>query len=40
MFTENYRIDTMIGGQAQSVIPYPRIYDQDWSKWKAFLPVK
>ena len=40
MFVENYRLDTMIGGQAQTVIPYPRISDEDWSKWKAFLPVK
>ena len=40
MFVENYRLDTMIGGQAQTVIPYPRISDKDWQKWKAFLPVK
>ena len=40
MFVENYRLDTMIGGQAQTVIPYPRISDEDWPKWKAFLPVK
>ncbi|HEY6368363.1 MAG TPA: hypothetical protein VI585_26565, partial [Candidatus Binatia bacterium] len=40
MFVENYRLDTMIGGQAQTVIPYPRISDKDWSKWKAFLSVK
>jgi hypothetical protein len=40
MFVENYRLDTMIGGQAQSVIPYPKISDEDWEKWKAFLPVK
>ena len=40
MFVENYRLDTMIGGQAQSVIPYPKISDEDWRKWKAFLPVK
>ena len=40
MFVENYRLDTMLGGQAQTVIPYPRISDEDWSKWKAFLPVK
>jgi hypothetical protein len=30
----------MIGGQVQSVIPYPRISYEDWQKWKAFLPVK
>jgi hypothetical protein len=30
----------MIGGRAQIAIPYPRISDQDWQKWKAFLPVK
>jgi hypothetical protein len=40
MFVENYRLDTMIGGQAQNGIPYPKISDEDWSKWKAFLPVK
>lgn len=40
MFVENYRLDTMIGGAAQSAIPYPRISNEDWQKWKAFLPVK
>jgi hypothetical protein len=40
MFVENYRLDTMVGGQAQTVIPYPKISDEDWRKWKAFLPVK
>ena len=40
MFVENYRLDTMIGGQAQTAIPYPKISDEDWQKWKAFLPVK
>ena len=40
MFLENYRLDTMIGGTAQSAIPYPKISDGDWQKWKAFLPVK
>jgi len=40
MFVENYRLDTMIGGQAQTVIPYPKISDEDWRKWKAFLPVR
>jgi hypothetical protein len=40
MFVENYRLDTMIGGQAQTVIPYPKISDEDWQAWKAFLPVK
>jgi hypothetical protein len=40
MFVENYRLDTMVGGQAQTVIPYPKISDDDWQKWKAFLPVK
>jgi hypothetical protein len=30
MFVENYRLDTMIGGQAQT-IPYPKI-DEDWQK--------
>jgi hypothetical protein len=40
MFVENYRLDTMIGGQIQTVIPYPKISGEDWRKWKAFLPVK
>ena len=40
MFVENYRLDAMLGGQAQTAIPYPRISDEDWQKWKAFLPVK
>jgi len=40
MFVENYRLDTMIGGQAQTVIPYPKISAEDWHIWKAFLPVK
>jgi hypothetical protein len=40
MFLENYRLDTMIGGEAQTAIPYPKISDEDWQKWKAFLPVK
>lgn len=40
MFVEHYRLDTMIGGQAQTVIPYPKISDDDWQMWKAFLPVK
>jgi hypothetical protein len=40
MFVENYRLDTMIGGQAQNEIPYPKISDEDWQAWKAFLPVK
>ena len=40
MFVEKYQLDTMIGGQAQSMIPYPKISDEDWLKWKAFLPVK
>ena len=40
MFVENYRLDTMIGGQAQTAIPYPKISDDDWQRWKAFLPVK
>jgi hypothetical protein len=30
----------MIGGQAQTAIPYPKISNEDWQKWKAFLPVK
>jgi hypothetical protein len=40
MFVENYRQDTMIGGRARTLIPYPMISDEDWRKWKAFLPVK
>jgi hypothetical protein len=30
----------MIGGHAQTLIPYPRISEEDWQIWKAFLPVK
>jgi hypothetical protein len=40
MFVENYRLDAMIGGQAQTGIPYPKISEEDWQQWKAFLPVK
>jgi len=40
MFVENYRLDTLIGGQAQAPIPYPKISDDDWQKWKMFLPIK
>jgi hypothetical protein len=40
MFVENYRLDTMIGGQAQTVIPYPKISEEDWQTWNLFLPVK
>jgi hypothetical protein len=40
MFVENHRLDTMIGGSAPSAVPYPHISDEDWQKWKAFLPVK
>jgi hypothetical protein len=40
MFVENYRLDTLVGGQAQTGIPYAKISDDDWPKWKAFLPVK
>ena len=40
MCVENYRLETMIGGQAQTAIPYPKISYEDWQKWKAFLPVK
>ena len=37
MFVENYRLDTLVGGQAQTGIPYAKISDDDWPKWKAFL---
>ena len=40
MFVENYRVESMTGGQARILIPYPKISDEDWRKWKAFLPVK
>jgi hypothetical protein len=29
MFVENYRLESMIGGQVQSTIPYPRISAED-----------
>jgi hypothetical protein len=38
MFVENYRLDTLVGGQAQTGIPYAKISDDDWHAWKAFLP--
>ena len=40
MFVENYRLDTMGGGQAQILIPYLKISEEDWQYWKVFLPVK
>src|SRR5262245_5235935 len=40
MFVENYRLDTMIGGQAQTVIRYAKTSKEDWHIWKASLPVK
>jgi hypothetical protein len=36
MFVENYRLDTMIGGQAQSVIPYPKIPTRTGKSGKHF----
>jgi hypothetical protein len=36
MFVENYRLDTMIGGQAQTATPYPKISDEDWQDWRFF----
>jgi hypothetical protein len=40
MFVENHGLDTMISGQAHTLIPYPKISNEDWQTWKAFLPVK
>jgi hypothetical protein len=43
MFVENYRFENvqslMAGGDAMP-IPYPRVSDQDWRAWRAFLPVR
>ena len=39
MFVENYREDAAVGGTWQ-IIPYPKISDEDWRAWTAFLPVK
>ena len=36
MFVENYRLDTMIGGQAQTAIPYPKISDGTGRSGKRF----
>jgi hypothetical protein len=36
MFVENYRLDTMIGGRAQSVIPYPKISTRTGKRGKPF----
>jgi hypothetical protein len=43
MFVENYRVENaqslMAGGDA-TPIPYPKISEQDWRAWRAFLPVR
>jgi hypothetical protein len=43
MFVENYRIENaqslMAGGDA-TPIPYPKLSEQDWRAWRAFLPVR
>jgi hypothetical protein len=43
MFVENYRVENleslMAGGDANP-IPYPKLSEQDWRAWRAFLPVR
>src|SRR5919106_318768 len=44
MFVENYRLEeSPLGGgasHANEAIPYPKISDEDWRVWTAFLPVR
>jgi hypothetical protein len=44
MFVENYRLEEPpLGGATGHIneaIPYPRISDEDWKVWTAFLPVR
>jgi len=43
MFVENYRqenVDSLMGGNNASPIPYPKISDEDWRVWNLFLPVR
>ena len=42
MFVENYRrenIESLMGGNNASPIPYPKISEEDWRVWNLFLPV-
>lgn len=36
MLLENYRLDTMVGGEAQTAIPYPRISNDAQGAAKKF----
>lgn len=41
MFVETFRqenLSIMAGGDADSVIPYPKISPEDWRAWSLFLP--
>lgn len=43
MFVETYRDQNssiMAGGDAISVIPYPKLTTEDWRAWQLFLPVR
>ena len=44
MFVEHYRLEEppLGGGRglANEAIPYPKISDEDWKVWTAFLPVR
>jgi hypothetical protein len=43
MFVENYRnenIQSLMAGGDATPIPYPKVSDQDWRAWRAFLPVR
>ena len=44
MFVETYRLEPQpLGGECglnSEAIPYPKISDEDWKVWTAFLPVR
>jgi hypothetical protein len=43
MFMENYRDQnaaTILGGGEATPIPYPKLSDEDWEVWRAFLPYR
>ena len=43
MFVENYRrenAESIMAGAEARAMPYPRISDEDWRVWTAFLPIR
>lgn len=43
MFMESYRdqnATTILGGGEATPIPYPKLSDEDWEVWRAFLPYR